>query len=80
MRIVRARINTYIIQANRTPFVTARCGPFAILSGREARNDMTRCIPWFHLAQGRSKVRQILEGAIEILVTLCNEGMNDRGR
>lgn len=41
---------------------------------------MTRRIPWFHLTQGRSKVRQIFEGAVEILVTLYNEWMNDRGR
>jgi hypothetical protein len=38
---------------------------------------MARCVPWFHLPQGRSKVRQILEGAIEVLVTLYNGGMND---
>jgi len=62
-------ISLIIIQANRTSFVTTRSGPFTILSGWEARNDMTRCISWFHLAQGRSKVRQTLERVIEILVT-----------
>ena len=74
-----ARIDTHIIQANRTPFVTTWSGPFAILSGWEARNHVTRCIPWLHLAQGRSQIRQTLERVIEILVTLYNEGIDDRG-
>lgn len=44
---------------------------------------MTRCIPWFHLTQGRSKVRQALERVVEIFVTLYDEGMwgvNEEGR
>ena len=74
------RANTHIIQADRAPFVTTRSGPVAILSGWEARNDTTRCIPWFNLAQGRGKVGQTLERAIEILVTLYNKGIGDCGR
>jgi len=73
------RVNTHIIQADRTPLVATLSGPVAILSGWEARNDTTRCIPWFNLAQGRGEVRQTLERAIEILVTLYNEGIGDCG-
>lgn len=68
-----ARLDTYIIQADRTPLVTAWGSPFAILPGREARDDVTRGIPWFHLAQGRSEVRQTLKRAIKILVTLYHK-------
>ena len=52
-----AQVNTHIIQTDRTPFVTTRSGPFAIFPGREACDDITRRIPRFHFAQGRSKVR-----------------------
>ena len=69
-----ARAKTYIIQADGTPLVTTRSSPFTVLPGRKARDDMTWCIPWFHLAQGRRKVRQTLKRAIEILIALYREG------
>jgi hypothetical protein len=74
-----ARVNTHIIQAHRTPLVTTRGGPVAILPGWEGRDDMIRCVPWFHLAQSGSEVRQTLKRVIKILIALYNEGMNDCG-
>lgn len=78
-RIPHGGVDTYIIQADRAPFITPRSGPFAILPERETRDDVARCIPWFHLAQRRAEVCQTLERVVKILVTLYNEGVNDQG-